>query len=328
MSEIAVSTREEVLEDFRQTVVAQLRADGFDVPGDADVPGAHFEALRAWVRIQHRTVPAKPRTVHVSTELRDRPLPEATRTAVAAIEQEIAQGAELTQRLTRLYYKGGFNDFLFNTFGIQHMHLGAPGAALDRTKKHAMAGGEDVVLFLLINSSDAYLLDVLGHGAFDSAEECEHLVRIAIRNWGSAPMATYVLQGVSNVSPGFAEAFQLARSGFTTVFEVEGVVFARGKVFDGKVTNGKRAPGTSFDVVRNTNRILNGITKLVDYVTSHTDTLATFVESTGWARPSAFRLVVESADRIVVLRELGTGLQLRLGPGGHVSCSLVSPAAG
>jgi hypothetical protein len=47
----------------------------------------------------------------------------------------------MTHRLTRHFYKDGFNDFLFNHFGIHPMHLGAPGAALDSTGHHAMAGG-------------------------------------------------------------------------------------------------------------------------------------------------------------------------------------------
>ena len=76
-----------------------------------------------------------------SRELQARTLDSAIQHSVAAIRSEFEQGADVTHRLTRQFYKAGFNDFLFNTFGIHHIHLGQPGVALDKTKQHIMSGG-------------------------------------------------------------------------------------------------------------------------------------------------------------------------------------------
>jgi hypothetical protein len=225
------------------------------------------------------------------------------------IREEFERGDDLTPRLTRNFYKTGFNDFLFNTFGIQHMHLGVSGAAWDRTKKHPMSGGTDALLFVVVQAASAYFVDVVNHDVFESAELSKALVQTILRNWPEV-LEQYRIPDVVGSDLCFEKAFKLAKSGFTVLFEVDGMFFARGAAFDGKVANGKRAAGTSMDVVDVTNRTLNMVVALVEFATREAASIAQAAKEYSGVRPDALDLEVARAGRVVVLREQNTGMEI------------------
>jgi hypothetical protein len=309
MQTIKVSTIEEVLEHLRRQIVAALRAGGFQPPPEADIPGKCEQAVRAWVRLQHRGVPRGSRVVRESHEIRQRGLEPPTQSALAAIRSEFEQGDDLTHRLTRQFYKAEFNDFLFNTFGIQHIHLGTPRAGQDTTKKHSMSGGGRALLFVLIGPRDGYFIDVVDHDVFNDPKMAKSLVQIVLRNWPDL-LKPYMNPGVVSSDMSFEDAFRFAKAGFTTPFEVDGVVLVGGTVLDGKVTHDKRASCTSIEVVVATNRILNGVVRVVDFVTREVYALAEVAESRMGARPSEFNLEVVRAGNILVVREQNTGMEV------------------
>ena len=309
MHTINVSTVQEVLEQFRQDVVAALRSEGFRPPAEADTPGNHYQAVAAWVRLQHRSVTKAPRLVRRSNELQLRSVEPAVQSALDGIRAEFERGDDLTHRLSRQFYKAGFNDFLFNSFGIQHIHLGATGAGIDSTNQHVMSGGADALLFVMIKTGEVYFLDVLDHHVFDSPEMSKSLVQIVLRNWPDL-LKPCELPGVVRVDMTFEDAFRKQKAGFTTAFEVDGKFFIRdGQVLDGKVNDGKRASCTSMVVVAETNRILNGISRLVEFVEREASTLSELAESRIGTRPTEFKLMVVRAGDVVVVREQNAAIE-------------------
>lgn len=308
MSSIKVSTIKEVLEQFRLDIVAQLQAGRFKVPAAAKIPGNCDHALRAWVRLQHRGVPQTRRTVYESIELQQRSLDANVRASLLAIRSEFERGDDVTHRLTRDFYRAGFNDFLFNTFGIQHLHLGAPGAGRDKTRQHQMSGADSALLFAVVEQQEVYFVDVLDHEVFDRPELAKALVQTGLRNW-SKLLSRYAIAGMQSADLSFEEAFRGAKAGFTTVFQVDGFFFARGTVRDGKVVNGFRTSCTSTEVVIAADRILNLVAEVARYVARESETLAGTAESNLGVRPSEFRLEVVQAGPVVVLRDQRTGME-------------------
>jgi hypothetical protein len=302
---LKISTLQEVLEQFRQDVTARLRADGFKLPQEADKPGNCHQALAAWIRLKHRGITKAQRRVLRSRELQQRNLEPTVQDGVDAVQFEIESGDDPTHRLTRQFFKAGFNDFLFNTFGIQHVHLGIPGVGMDKTKQHVMSGGGDALLFLMVDVSKAYLLDVLDHDVFDNAEKAKGLVQIALRNWPDL-LEPYKIPGVVSSELSFEDAFKAKKFGFTTLFEVDGAFFARGNVLDGKVINGVRAACTSTEVVDATNKILNRIVQLVEFITREAPTLPGLEPGMG-RHSSEIKLDVVQAGGTVIIREQNSG---------------------
>jgi len=317
MGSVEVSTVREVLEQLREDVVAELQRRKVKVPQEALVTGASERAVAAWVRLQNRSLAAVPRTVRESPELLMHDLGAGTRASVATIRSEFERGDNLTHRLSREFYKSGFNDFLFNTFGIHHMHLGVLGQGKDRTKQHTMSGGVHELLFVIVRREEAYFLDVLDHDVFDDAAMTKSLVQIAQRNWPSV-LEQYVIQA-EDADLSFEEAFKMAKSGFTVPFEVDGVIFASGNVLDGKVRRLKgprgedagysRSACTSTNVMRTTHHVLNAVANLVGAISRDANSLADQIESETGKRPTAFRLEVIEFGALIVIRDKSTGTE-------------------
>jgi hypothetical protein len=208
VSTIDVSSTEEVLERLRVDLVAEMEGRRISVPPAAKASGNWFDAVVAWRRLEHRTVPARPRSVSESAELCARLLEPATQAAVRQVQGECERGEDLTHRFTRQFYKSGFNDFLFNNFGIHHLHLGAPLDGQDKTRDHLMAGSTSELLFALVTPSEAFFLDVLDHRVFTSVEGTKSLARIALRNRPDL-LRRFVAPGVVGADQTFEDAFAL-----------------------------------------------------------------------------------------------------------------------
>ena len=304
-----VSSTESVLEGLRLTIVAELKASGLAVPMDAESPGKCFDAVLAWHRLHHRAIPRKPRTVCQSRHLSERALDISTEKRLALVRSEVQQGAELSGRLTRQFFKTGFNDFLFNNFGIQHLHLGISGEGRDATKRHSMAAGTEDLLFVIVLDAEVHFIDVVDHSAFSSPAKIKSLIQIVSRERPEL-LAAAVPPGVVSAKQSFEDAYELAKSGFSTVYELDGICYLTGgTVLDGLHRNGRRAPCTSVEVVDRTNRSLNMVVSLVEHVQENAEALIEAAFPSHQERPSRLALEVVEVGSMVRLIDRCTGLE-------------------
>lgn len=309
MPTLEVSEVSEVLERLRSDVVSYLQAQGIQVPQQAREPGACHEAVLAYQRLMHRRLEATPRTVARSPELRKSCRYPRFFDAIEHIRAELEHGDDMTQRLTRYFFRSGFNDFLFNNFGIHHFHLGPRNAALDKTGKHPMAAGAKDLLFAWVTPTEAYLLDVLDHDVFDDAEETKKLIQTALRGRPEF-VRQHVAPNVVGADQSFEEAFELARSGFVTCYEIDGYFFLTGgTVMDGTVRKGLRGPCTSAAVVDATNHVLNQIVRLVEYLRNNRRSVQIVLASASEESSSSLSLEVVEFGPAVVLRDRGSGVE-------------------
>src|SRR5262249_60253000 len=109
------------------------------------------------------------------------------RAGVAAVEIELAAGADPTPRLSRKLLKRGFNDKMLNDWGIHHLHL---GLSMEPEGRFITRTGD--VLFVLFRDDDAYLIDVREHGAWCDGD----LVEIVHTNWPET-IRQFRLEGVN-----------------------------------------------------------------------------------------------------------------------------------
>lgn len=176
--------------DVRTKLEGELTALGYPIPvatGDARADAHrvcmdHFNA-------HARRVPARQRSTHWSRELRSREsaLSADVRAGVAAAENDLTSGADLSPRLSTKLLKRGYNDKMLNDWGIHHLHL---GQTLRPDGRFVTRTGD--VLFVLFREDDAYLLDVRQHGAWCD----DDLVEIVHSNWPET-IRQFRLVGVS-----------------------------------------------------------------------------------------------------------------------------------
>lgn len=312
MDRLEVPSPAEVLEGLRRDIVANLRAQGFEVPSDAQVEGNCRQAMLAYQRLTHRKLSAVPRTVQYSPELLAGSATAAHAEALKIVASEFEHGEDMTQRLTRHFFRSGFNDFLFNNFGIHHLHLGTRNLSRDRTRNHPMASGGKDLLFAWVTPSEAYLLDILDHHVFDNAAMSKKLVQIALRERPDFVRA-HVAEGVTGAEQSFEGAFEIAKAGFVTGYELGGHFFLTGgTVLDGRVGNGRRGACTSIRVVVAANRALNRVVEFVDHLRQHSEALAEVVARATGVRPAKFELEVVKFGNAVLLRDRSSGVEFAL----------------
>lgn len=210
-----VSSLAQVLDRLRVTVLADLDSQGFVVPQEsaADVE----EVVLAAFRLKSRSIIPRIRAVRWSRELKARTLESRVADALQMIAEESEQGLDLNPRLTRKYFRAGFNDPFLNDLGLQHLHLGAPSGG-----KNGQAGGTRELLFTLVGPDELLFVDVRDHDGFKQ----DDLVRLVYRNWPEY-LEPYRVHGVVGLERpvSAAERVTLRESNIAVPIEIDGSVF-------------------------------------------------------------------------------------------------------
>jgi len=295
-----MNTLSEVMDDLRDRLVARLERDGYEVPAEARIKVDR--ALAACLRVPHRSIPARPRAIHWSKELTARlPGMEAeTRVGLDAVVGELRRGEDVNQRLTRRHYKAGFNDTLHNDLGVQHLHLGPRDQGLDKTHAHPMSGAADELLWVVAREDDVYLLEALGHAAFETFD----FAKVIYDNWPHllGPPVEGCSADEEDVISAEGRA-KLRKIGIWTMVSFNGEVFIPG---------GFMNDGTSRDVVHVLCDTLNLTVDMYQWIEANTETvLAKIHECTG-LKPTTLRVVVGDLDMFlrgaVSLVDLNAGM--------------------
>jgi hypothetical protein len=191
------------------------------------------ELLSVYYNWRNRFVSARPRTVHQSKELIVKNRPE-----VQKLAQKIQAGCDLSPHLSTrveeiINLKRGKPgslgsrpdlDLLLNDWGIYHLHL----SDVDRGDGYVVRTGD--LLFAAFRRTDAYLLDVLGHGAWID----QSLVEIAKTNWPESGLFVHVENMTSEFSVSEDDRKRLRDSGiFTPVQLSTGFAFGPGLTSSG-----------------------------------------------------------------------------------------------
>jgi hypothetical protein len=208
------------------------------------------ELLSVFFNWRNRFVSARPRTVHRSNELMAKNRPE-----VEELAKKIEAGRDLSPHLSTgvqeiLNRRRGTSgrlssrrdvDLLLNDWGIYHLHL----SDVDRGDGFVVRTGD--LLFVAFRRDDAYLLDVLGHGAWTN----ESLVEIATINWPEAGLFSHFPNMTLEFSASEDDRKKLRDSGINTPVPLSSGGFASGP----GITRG----GTSGRIELQINKLWNSI---------------------------------------------------------------------
>ncbi len=264
----SITTRIAIEEDLRDRLVARL--DHLRITVSEEARKDVWEALVAYLRVPHRSVRARPRTVHRSRELLARQLAPNVLAALQAVITELERGEDVNQRFTRKHFKADFNDRLYNDLGVHHLHLGPRDAALDKTGRHLMAGGGSDLLCAVFRTDDVYLIDVVDHEGFDQQD----FAKVIYDNWKHllGPAMTGWRIGEKDALSGAVRA-QARKAGLSTAVAINGEAFMPGHYM---------SDGTSAAIVTFADTVLNQHRDMHVWLEEHTDEVITGIaESTG-----------------------------------------------
>lgn len=113
--------------------------------------------IEMYINIRLRLIPQQKYQVIRSKALAVRSLPQEISDGINSVQGKLEQGIDVTPHMSKSILDGSFTDLLFSDWGIYHLHLGLSMKCnfIERTKE---------VLFLSIQGSRAYFIDVRAHG--------------------------------------------------------------------------------------------------------------------------------------------------------------------
>ncbi|ECP6988570.1 hypothetical protein FUV68_03445 [Campylobacter jejuni] len=119
------------------------------------------------------SIPAKPRKVFISKEIKERVLDKKIRKAINNIEYKLKKGEDVNSFLSNRHDN---NDKMLSSFGIHHFHLGK----YNQNEQKYERTGELLYCFLpYYNDNLIYFIDVLPHGYWYYQE----MFDIIQKNW-------------------------------------------------------------------------------------------------------------------------------------------------
>lgn len=230
--------------DFQSDWIAILRrrltAWGYTVESSLSQEAVSFRFFNVWRRL----VFPIPRTVLVSMEFT---CPPELQSGLDAVMQKIEQGIDIKPHLSVNIVQPDYHDALLNDWGIHHLHLGTEINAAGFVERTGP------VLFVRFDTTNAYLIDVMGHGSWTR----QNLVRIIHRNWPES-ISRYRMSSTLALAQSLSDDdFRRLRRGHVQSFvEVEpGVVYAL-------LGGGYSTSGMSFEVVSMSDRYFMRIRQL------------------------------------------------------------------
>jgi hypothetical protein len=220
--------------DIRQEILKWLPFDKSDQDLAADI--AAMPTTDLLIRFYNwlgRLIHPHPREVFLSTDCRHRQLPAREQALLEKLRDKIELGGDLSAHLSKRVVHGlaksdpktaGRNlhrrqdlDLLVNDWGIHHLHLS------DVLKQDGFVERDDLLLFAIFRSGQAFLLDVLSHGAWTN----DSLVAAAVRNWPVERLFV-PLSGALGLSQTILadDRKHLRGAGVSTFIKIDGIVYA------------------------------------------------------------------------------------------------------
>ncbi len=175
--------------------------------------------LKEFHNVYIKNVTAKPRTVYWSDELKKHLLyKRGKKQVIEKIVSNIKRGESINQYLSEKSDQLNHYDLSLSHFGVHHLHLGESIQA--RGSRAGKVKGTKCLLFIRFTETDAYLLDILGHG-MRSGFLNMHIVRVMYKNWPKS-VEPYRIKSAVGVAVKYTdeEAAELIENNVNVIVEI------------------------------------------------------------------------------------------------------------
>lgn len=146
--------------------------------------------VRRWVNIQLKLIRPIPREVFLSPKIQPTTYDAPIQQVLQVIEKKFLDGVDVNSHLSKRIFKEDYTDYLLSDWEIYHLHL-----SLNKdTRDPYFAKRSDKLLFVMLNDSNVYFIDVRDHDE-DYVFAQKELLQAVHDNWPEI-LAPYRLKGI------------------------------------------------------------------------------------------------------------------------------------
>lgn len=257
---------DELEELIRRHLLGEL---GTDASGELAGKGLAGLAMR-YLNWRSRFIPARPRDVHLASELMASSKYTEHRVAVDELARKIRASEDLTPHLSRAVatpyvphvsrppkrHRRADLDLLVAEWGLHHLHVSSTIASDGFVER-----GNDL-LFGHFADQDAYLIGIFPHGSWAIKE----IARVCVRNWPSAEIF-HVARGALRLSQPDADddtRLRLRQAGVTSFLEIDGKVY---------MPQGQTTAGTPMHATESSNQLMHALRQLREDLAAEPDAM-------------------------------------------------------
>jgi hypothetical protein len=238
------------IDDLKRELTRDLRQLRCKVSNSDSVE----DLLRRWFDYEARTIPPGPREIKQSPQFAGsrKKLSADEEAALKTIIEKLRRGDDVTGHLSKAILDAGRPDLLMADWRIYHIHI----SNTKKSPKDFFFKRADHLAFVIINSANAYLLDICPHKEENIWSKPE-LLKIVKDSW---PSLLQPYQFIGRLEPDAAispaQRERLRKAGITVPTVIgDSVIFPRG--------GGINAAGFSISVKGKINITLNTLVRSV-----------------------------------------------------------------
>jgi len=229
------------------------------------------ELLVVYGNWRSRRIPAHPRRVHWSAELKLSSKMTEHRAALRAIADKTAKGQDLTphlsDRVAVAYEPAGTRessthlrrdrDLMLASWGVHHLHL----STISGNRPAPFLAGTGDLLYTCFTTGDAFFIGVFDHNSWSLKE----VLTIVVRNWPDAGLVLGPLPDANlDVAVSDPERARIRKAGGSLLEEIDGRVY---------LPPGQTLAGTPIHVSRARMRILETLRQWRDHLAANPEAL-------------------------------------------------------
>lgn len=281
------------LADFQEIINQELCSLGHPPKYEEDLDTVLTRYLNFLVRIPPTIV----WTVKQSKELANKIIPQEITLGLQEFIEKAESGQILKPHLSKESDNPDYKDLMFYDWGIFHFHLGIN----PHPKRQGFVERTGDLLFAIAESHTArmYLIDIHPHkGGFTNQD----LLRILEENWPEI-IEPYALKGVNGLTYNASDSDigSLRKASINTILQTPGGRFLI------SMGGGITGAGTSLNIRRKANCIINDVRQIKNFFMEQRDTIAVDFKDKYAKNWDCLKFKVKSFEVPVKIEEITTG---------------------
>ena len=281
----------DLMKDLKEIIINQFEENCIAYTNTEDI----HVLLRKYFNTLSKKIRPIPRKVFISKELRSKKMPEEINAIFDEIKTEFEEGSDINPHLSKNLLDSGFDDRLYHSWGIYHLHL----SNRKENESDFFYKRSDFLLFCIVDENDVYFIDILPHKEINVFLKQE-MPEIIINNWPDL-LEHCKVHGIKGASYTDEEIVQLRKNCINTFSSIDKDTYIP---LGG---GGLSLKGTNIKHFLSATYLIKEIRKIEELIIGNEDSIREEISKTVPNLPDNLDFYLFLEESVFVVKEINTG---------------------